>query len=1026
MQLTYGPFLTDCLCENRNTTLEEVFLRLAAQDHDVNTAIQEVDATDTARVMLMRRPSDGSNPSADDMVCVMEGPNADQLIAVSPEEMMIKVMDDTPEEEEVQPMMEQFSIGDSSDADPSVEGDAEPVSVTAVVNPFYTAGENDQSPVAVRAVDQVVAVMWKDTNLAFGCRKKGGGCTACCTFKCCELGCYIVIFMVFGLAAVLNTFVESFANEEFGARYCANGVLNATGWENPAENQFDTSTWSCPPDANGVGAQFGDVCWGQTVQSPGMRWGAGGYGNGNGNGNGYGDGVQSGTWTPTRSGYGGSQCSDDERIKVNLCEADGLGQMLVDWASPIAEQSSSSLYQCQDQCQQQNSMCGCCSQPNTNCQCCQNCDQNCQQSTAESSRQCANNLKVCNNYGSCFDQMGPYLANNNGNNNNQRPSPDNPNGFQNPELNIWYSAEAEGDTDLADLRLFTNRTDWYHTDRRFQRFGSAAEIDQAVRGAQRLLRDQSIGLHLVNRDELQAEDPNQAVHDPDTCPWRGYHPDGRWSQECFEGRTLDDSQTAVDWWADTFPSFSIEVKEASIPVAPQTVSSIVLHWNLRLWSQGNGQSFRYVDISAAQWAVGNWGDTAEGTCTACEQVGPKPSEPHWPLYGNGDTAQNLRRAINEMSNVVLRSIHPVLDDCRCTNTCNCGSEQCANDSCDQPQDPPVTLDCSFTPGAFCTATHTGDCAAIGTSGANAGDDCTSDSRCTYNDQGTSGDTADDVCETATASSTCMAQAVNGQSACNSAGNMCTGTNDGTSTAATCTGADDGTGTACVLNGDSSACAVEGVCEFTASTGAACALNGDASACAVNGGDCVFADAWGACTYSDAQQTCGASVATPAGAAPAGCNYNAGDSCTPPWHTDGPGVNCNYIPGDPASCGAGCTYRAAESCVPAWMDCSHTPGNAASCRAGCTYTPAFVPDGFDNNRDCEFRLDTTFVPMPELEFAKREIQEIPSFWLIMVPMLTMLLLPALSSMLAMEKEEGLMEMVKTEGGRVDAYFLGNYL
>ena len=65
-------------------------------------------------------------------------------------------------------------------------------------------------------------------------------------------------------------------------------------------------------------------------------------------------------------------------------------------------------------------------------------------------------------------------------------------------------------------------------------------------------------------------------------------------------------------------------------------------------------------------------------------------------------------------------------------------------------------------------------------------------------------------------------------------------------------------------------------------------------------------------------------------------------------------------------------------------------------------------------------------MPLLKFTKTEVEEIPSFWLIMMPMLTMQLIPSLASMLAMEKEEGLLEMVKTEGGTLSAYLLGNYL
>lgn len=146
-------------------------------------------------------------------------------------------------------------------------------------------------------------------------------------------------------------------------------------------------------------------------------------------------------------------------------------------------------------------------------------------------------------------------------------------------------------------------------------------------------------------------------------------------------------------------------------------------------------------------------------------------QPNWPMYGNGDTAKDLRRAINEMSNVVLRSIHPVLDDCRCTCSCNCGCEPCTNDNCEQPDAPPPGLDCSFT----------------------------------------SGD----------------------------------------------------------------------------------------------------------------QVSCGASITILNPAAPAGCNYNAGDSCTPPWGPAGWNLNCNFATGDPASCDPGCEYRAAESCVPGWVDCSHT-------------------------------------------------------------------------------------------------------
>lgn len=154
-----------------NTTLEEVFLRLAAQDHDVNTAIQEVDASDTARVMLMRRPTDGNDPSPDDVVCIMEGPNAHQLVVISPEELMLKTMDDTAqgEDDEESPMMEQFVLEDAlSDANPGSSGGAGGESDLFVVNPLNNVGDGDADVAGGSVADQVVAIIWKDTNLAFG------------------------------------------------------------------------------------------------------------------------------------------------------------------------------------------------------------------------------------------------------------------------------------------------------------------------------------------------------------------------------------------------------------------------------------------------------------------------------------------------------------------------------------------------------------------------------------------------------------------------------------------------------------------------------------------------------------------------------------------------------------------------------------------------------------------------------------------------------------------------------------------
>ena len=74
------------------------------------------------------------------------------------------------------------------------------------------------------------------------------------------------------------------------------------------------------------------------------------------------------------------------------------------------------------------------------------------------------------------------------------------------------------------------------------------------------------------------------------------------------------------------------------------------------------------------------------------------------------------------------------------------------------------------------------------------------------------------------------------------------------------------------------------------------------------------------------------------------------------------------------------------------------------------------------------LTATIVPMPEFKYwqANRRPEESLLLWLFMYPLLTMLLIPTLASMLASEKEKGLMDMVKMEGGRTISFFLGNWL
>lgn len=74
------------------------------------------------------------------------------------------------------------------------------------------------------------------------------------------------------------------------------------------------------------------------------------------------------------------------------------------------------------------------------------------------------------------------------------------------------------------------------------------------------------------------------------------------------------------------------------------------------------------------------------------------------------------------------------------------------------------------------------------------------------------------------------------------------------------------------------------------------------------------------------------------------------------------------------------------------------------------------------------LTATIVPMPEFKYwqTNRRPDDSLALWLVMYPLLTMLLIPTLGAMLASEKEKGLMDMVKMEGGRTISFLLGNWL
>jgi ABC-type multidrug transport system ATPase subunit len=79
------------------------------------------------------------------------------------------------------------------------------------------------------------------------------------------------------------------------------------------------------------------------------------------------------------------------------------------------------------------------------------------------------------------------------------------------------------------------------------------------------------------------------------------------------------------------------------------------------------------------------------------------------------------------------------------------------------------------------------------------------------------------------------------------------------------------------------------------------------------------------------------------------------------------------------------------------------------------------------------LQVRMVPMPPVNFnLQSEQNEVARrgrnngslmLWIIMFPLITMLLIPSLCSMIASEKESGLLETIKLEGGRIQSYFIG---
>lgn len=287
-----------------NTTLEEVFLRLSSQ-HEINAQVEGA-GDDIGRAMIVRRPKDG-DADQDQVLCVIETSNPAGVVVVSPEDthdtemLVIPAPEEETIAEYVQEEMTSLIMpagnragGDAAAAgagaalqtDPSMQvlemvippGVAPGQQLIVQVGGQEVAVEVPADAVAGQRIclsiplpqqqqiggaqvgneelepagicEQCYAVVWKNVILAFGCRK-GPGCTGCCSFKCCELCCYLFLFTILAMIALISNLFFSTMDDLIPrpvSTYCDNGVLNVSwsvddGWPASYPLNDEANSW---------------------------------------------------------------------------------------------------------------------------------------------------------------------------------------------------------------------------------------------------------------------------------------------------------------------------------------------------------------------------------------------------------------------------------------------------------------------------------------------------------------------------------------------------------------------------------------------------------------------------------------------------------------------------------------------------------------------------------------------------------------------------------------------------------------
>ena len=242
------------------------------------------------RVMIVRRPTEGE-AAQDETLCttiVVETSNPESLVVLSPEDtegmetLAVQVNSDDEDEEEDGAVIDDFVLPSSSSASAKNVGGADLVVVDMIIPPGAEPGQallieigGQEISVAVpidalpgqrvqlsvprpqppgsgdltkedltkegqaSLLEQSSAIVYKNSTLAFGC-SRGPGRSGCCSFKCCELCCYIFLFTIMALACIINSLLTSppaaagsLASFQVPtSKYCDNGLL---------ENDFDAS-----------------------------------------------------------------------------------------------------------------------------------------------------------------------------------------------------------------------------------------------------------------------------------------------------------------------------------------------------------------------------------------------------------------------------------------------------------------------------------------------------------------------------------------------------------------------------------------------------------------------------------------------------------------------------------------------------------------------------------------------------------------------------------------------------------------